>query len=279
MRGIFVCNNYYFDKGMEYCFDSLRAAFLKKGVVLDRFDGYYSNSGLIKKQLSDINFAIFWDKDVYFAKTLESMGIRVFNNSYALEVADDKRKTYFALPSSIKCPKTIYAPLMYDSTDTIDSDFLCLVSAELGFPMIIKENIGSQGRQVYKADNDKEMLDIYQKLRYKPHHYQQYLGQKNCDIRAYVVGDKVVGSCKREGEGFKSNLHQGGKMSLVDIDKRHFSMIESISKALKLDFGALDFLIDGDDLIFLEANSNSYFKGIESLKIDIASKIRDYILS
>ena len=282
MKGLFIVNKYYSDEGMEYCFNALKAAFEKHGVNLEKKSyQYFKQSGkAISFDLLGADFLIFWDKDIVVAKAMERVGFRVFNNAYALETTDDKLKTYVALwLENIKVPPTIAAPLMYDVNLIVDTDFLDNAESELGYPMIVKQNIGSQGRQVYKACNREELDKLYLQLRHIPHHYQKMTGEEGTDLRIYVVGGKAVAACIRRGTDFKSNLAGGGQISLCDMPAAHKRKAEKISRILKLDFGAIDFLITKhSDPLFLEANSNAYFKGIESLGVDIAGKIAEHVI-
>ncbi|MCL2555580.1 MAG: RimK family alpha-L-glutamate ligase [Firmicutes bacterium] len=283
MKGIFVCNNYYFDEGMEHCYNSLKVAFEKHGVKLDKKSTFLiHNKKTVEFHLLGLaDFIIFWDKDMAVLRGLERYGFKVFNSSYAIQVADDKLLTYSAIADkNINIPYTIAAPIMYDVNLIVDNKFLDEVEKNLDYPLIVKQNIGSQGRQVYKAANRQELEKIYLYLRHIPHHYQKMMGEEGADFRVYVVGGKAIASCIRKGTDFKSNLFGGGQISLCDLPLAYKRKAEKISKILKLDFGSIDFLINNhSDPLFLEANSNSYFKGIEGLGVNIAGKIAEHILN
>ncbi|MCL2676212.1 MAG: hypothetical protein FWE84_06530 [Firmicutes bacterium] len=307
MKGAFITNRYYSDGGLEYTYNSLARAFGKrahlkrvcplwsydKGVQLDfnsDLIGTYpaalprgasakadAGPGLCPGiDTGHFDFALFWDKDYFLASAFKKRGIRVFNEPEVLAVCDDKQKTYAAL-TGIEIPKTISAPLMYDVNAEEDKEFLGFVAKELGFPVIVKENTGSQGRQVNKADDMNALREIYLKLRRIPHHYQAMTGIFGQDLRVYVVGGEAVAACKRYGTDFRSNLGAGGRMELVNLPKEYRDVAESVARQLKLDYGSVDFLI-ADKPIFLEANSNAYFMGIEGLGVRIAEPLAEYVL-
>ena len=56
----------------------------------------------------DIDFesCIFLDKDILCGLHLEKNGVRLFNNIGAIEICDDKRRTYEMLEGIIPMPKT-----------------------------------------------------------------------------------------------------------------------------------------------------------------------------
>jgi len=293
MNGYIVTNKYYFDEGLNHCIGSLKSAFLKKGIRLDVVKPYFFCDGDGQTQLlhgsfkTEKAFVIFLDKDICLLSQLEKLGLKTFNNSFAVSTTDDKIKTYLtALDGTVDAsmPKTISAPKMYDVIETDDDEFLSNVEKNLSFPLIAKENTGSQGRQVYLIDSAQELKRIYYFLKKTPHHYQQFLGQKGADLRVYVVGHKPIAACTRQGTCFKSNMFDGGLIKLADLDKAHEAAAIQISKKLSLDFGSIDFLIPSQTEVFkkpvfLEANSNAYFKGIEGLGVDIATHIADHVLS
>src|SRR5690625_3762425 len=96
------------------------------------------------------DFVIFTDKDIYLAKQLELLGIRVFNSSETIEISDDKIKTYQLLASeNITIPKTIIAPKAYSNNGRIDQNYIQKIINTMDFPFVLKEAYGSFGEQVY----------------------------------------------------------------------------------------------------------------------------------
>ncbi len=94
------------------------------------------------------DFVFFWDKDLFLARQLEKMGIRLFNTAKAIEICDDKALTYQHLSDKgITMPQTIIAPKVFMKLQ--DTSHLSTVKERLGFPLIIKETFGSFGEQVY----------------------------------------------------------------------------------------------------------------------------------
>lgn len=69
-------------------------------------------------------FAIFWDKDVRLAKTLEAAGMKLFNSASAIELCDDKSLTHIALMNRVPQPKTVLIPLTFPRVGYTDCTFL-----------------------------------------------------------------------------------------------------------------------------------------------------------
>jgi len=100
------------------------------------------------------------------------------------------------------------------------------------------------------------------------------------DIRAVVVGGKVVASMKRQaakGE-FRSNLHRGGKAEKVKLSPEERSIAVRSVKAIGLNVAGVDLLRSNHGPVVMEVNSSPGLEGIESATgIDVAGRVIKYI--
>ena len=95
------------------------------------------------------------------------------------------------------------------------------------------------------------------------------------DIRAFVVGDKVVGAMKRQGaEGdFRSNLHQGGSATAHKLSRKEKTVALAAAKAMGLGVCGVDMIPSKRGPLVMEVNSSPGLEGIEkSTGIDIAGR-------
>ena len=277
MKGLFITNRYYSDAGMEYIFDRLRKCFSEHGVdLVCQKCPICSQDGL----KLDCDFVVFWDKDYACCEYIEKSGIRCFNNSQAIRICDNKKLTYLALCGQDCLIPSYFSPTRYDVNDQDDLPLLDKVK-QLGFPLIAKEETGSQGRQVYLINNDQELLSLHKRYKHNGLIYQKFLGDKKGeDIRIYVAGTNIAGICKRTNTtSFTSNVCMGGEVSLYDCPSEIKDKAIQIAKLLNMDFGSVDFIMHKNQPYFVEANSNAYFKGIESVGANIAQAYVDYIIS
>src|SRR5699024_4051069 len=110
---------------------------------------------------------------------------------------------------------------------------------------------------------------------------QEYIEEaRGEDIRAFVIDGKVVGAMKRKGgEGeFRSNLHRGGKGTLVKLSKEERRAALVAAKAMGLAVAGVDMLQSNRGPLVLEVNSSPGLEGIESATgKDIAGKIVSYV--
>lgn len=278
MKGLFITNRYYTDNGMKYIYARLKEEFANFSVFLEMSKcPIISQTG--KVNVGKYDFIIFWDKDVTACRALENSGYRVFNNSHALYVCDNKITTYSHLSGFDCLIPSVFSPKRYDVNDNDDEEFLQQVKL-LGFPLIVKEAIGSQGRQVFLVKDENELVFLERKLMHSERMYQKFVGdEKGSDVRFYLAGGNVVGVCKRTNTtSFASNVCLGGNVSLFEPSEKLRNTAISIAKALKMDFGSVDFIIEKGEGLFVEANSNAYFTGIEKLGVNVAKAYAKYVV-
>lgn len=221
--------------------------------------------------------AIFWDKDLYLAKFLESKGVRLFNSAKAIETCDDKGLTHLALQGVLPMPRTFLAPKTYPSFNDLDYSFFDDKIDELGLPVIIKQSFGSFGNEVFLARTLDEAHDIIKKLGAKPFLIQKFVQTSvGKDVRVYVVGGNAIGAILRESDGdFRANVARGGKATAFSLPDEFRLVAECAAKALQLDFCGVDILFgEGGAPLLCEVNSNAHFAGFEQATgVNVAARI------
>jgi ribosomal protein S6--L-glutamate ligase len=103
---------------------------------------------------------------------------------------------------------------------------------------------------------------------------------KGSDIRAFVVGGKVVAAMKRQSASgdFRSNLHRGGKSEPVKLSRKEKETAIKAAKALGLQIAGVDMLRSERGPLVIEVNSSPGLEGIEKTTgVDVAGKIVQYI--
>jgi RimK family alpha-L-glutamate ligase len=229
------------------------------------------------------DFVLFWDKDTRLARYLESLGLRLFNKSAAIEVCDDKSLTHLKL-QNLKMPITMIAPKTYDKVGYDDYTFLDKAADELGFPMIVKECFGSFGWQVYLAKNMEELRAIVDKIGVKPMLFQEFIASsRGRDIRISIVGGKPVAAMLRYSTNgdFRANVDGGAKVEAYTPDAAQTEMAVRAANELGLDFCGVDILFGRDgEPILCEVNSNAQFQGTyDSTGVNIADHIMEHIIN
>ena len=223
-------------------------------------------------------FAIFWDKDVRLAKTLEAAGMKLFNSASAIELCDDKSLTHIALMNRVPQPKTVLIPLTFPRVGYTDCTFLEKIADYLGFPFIIKQCFGSFGAGVYLARNMEEAKAALMKTAGGAAIAQQYIASSFArDIRAYIVGDKVAAAMLRHNESgdFRANVAQGGKADAYALNEAQAALAVKTAQILGCTFAGVDLLFgENGEMTVCEVNSNAHFAGISAATgVNIADKI------
>lgn len=285
-KALIVINGYKLADGITHQVSRLKDEFFKRGVQVDVRKNNellaFIEEGTIKTNISGYDFVVYLDKDRYVAEMLEKCGVRLFNKVSSIEKCDDKMLTHISLANSgIKMPTTISSTLCY--TDNGDRSYLKDVENKLGFPLIVKENYGSLGKQVYFIENSAELKQIEDKLIHTNHLFQQFISSsKGVDIRIIVIGHKPIAYMKRENKhSYLSNLATGGQASIIKLPQEYLDVAVKASEILDLDYCGVDVLIGPNkEPIISEVNSNAFYEGIEKTTgINVAGAYVDYILS
>lgn len=152
-----------------------------------------------------------------------------------------------------------------------------------GPPVVIKLLEGTQGIGVVLAETTKAAKSTIEAFYGLKKHVlvQEFVAEaKGSDIRAFVVGGRVVGAMKRQGvEGdFRSNIHRGGSALSVTLTADEEKTAIEAARALGLQVAGVDMLPSNRGPLVLEVNSSPGLEGVEKATgIDIADKIIHYI--
>ncbi|MAM70265.1 MAG: 30S ribosomal protein S6--L-glutamate ligase [Gammaproteobacteria bacterium] len=152
-----------------------------------------------------------------------------------------------------------------------------------GAPVVIKLIEGTQGIGVLLADTKKQAESIIELLQSQKQNVliQKFVAEsKGKDIRALVVGDRVVAAMRRvaQGQEFRSNVHRGGLAEPVELDEQYTETAVRSAQILGLQVAGVDMLEGAKGPQVMEVNSSPGLEGIETCTdLDIAGAIIDYI--
>lgn len=282
MKGWLIVNTFMDNQKFVNLYKLLSDAFDKNNISLEIKRAEDISLEVGKSITSKPDFVIFWDKDIYLAERLESNGIRLFNNSRAINLCDNKILMYQELAKNgINIPRTFIAPKTFEGLNYSKRAFLNSVINEIGLPIVIKEAYGSFGEQVYLANNLQEANRIIDRLGYKDFLIQEFIASsKGKDIRINVVGDKAAASMLRENKNdFRSNISNGGNGTNYSPKQEYIDLAIKAKKALGLDFAGVDVLFGENGPIICEINSNPQFAStLKATGINLADEIVEYIL-
>ncbi|MCH1540501.1 MAG: RimK family alpha-L-glutamate ligase [Candidatus Poseidonia sp.] len=208
---------------------------------------------------------------------IEQLGIWTANTGQGILHSRDKLQASQILARNrIPVPKTVYVRDILDVEQAID-----IVG---GLPVVVKVTQGTQGEGVFLRHTAYEVRNLVQGLLLtgKSVLVQEYIAESHGkDIRALVVGDKVVASMRRRARGreFRSNYHLNGTVESVDLLPEYEEAACRAARVLGLNLAGVDLLEGTNGPLVLEVNSSPGLEGIEKASgVDVAGAIVDYLM-
>ena len=162
-------------------------------------------------------------------------------------------------------------------------DVLPAIERVGGAPVIIKLIEGTQGIGVLLAETVKAAESIIELLQSQKQNVliQKFVAEsKGRDIRAFVVGDRVVAAMRRvaQGQEFRSNVHRGGVAEAVELPEEYEETAVRATQIMGLRVAGVDMLEGHSGPQIMEVNSSPGLEGIETCTgLDIAGAVIDYI--
>ncbi len=209
-------------------------------------------------------------------RQFEVMGTFPTNESQAISRSRDKLRSLQLLArNGIGLPVTGFA----HSTKDIDG----LIEQVGGPPLIVKLIEGPQGVGVVLAETKKAAESVIAAFRQLDANIlvQEFIKEaRGADIRAFVVGGKVVCSMKRQGApgGFRSNIHRGGTAERIRLTPEERSTAVRAAKTMGRGMAGVDMLRSNHGPVVMEVNSSPGLEGIEpATGIDVAAKVIEFI--
>ncbi len=211
-------------------------------------------------------------------RQFEMQGVYTTATSIAINRSRDKlRSLQLMSRAGIGIPKTVFSRNTADIDDLIE---------EIGsMPIIIKLARGTHGNGVVLAETKKAAKSVLQAFYLSDDDGTNILLQEFVaesageDIRAFVVGGRVVASMKRQSldDDFRSNLHQGAEGVNVKLSDEEKKIALKAAKTMGLPICGVDMMRSSRGPLVLEVNASPGF-GIEKVTgRDVAAKIIDYV--
>ena len=209
-------------------------------------------------------------------RQFEMAGIFTLNDSQSISRSRDKLRSLQLLSrAGVGLPTTSFA----HSTQDIDG----LLDVVGGPPVVVKLLEGTQGLGVVLAETKKAAESVISAFRQLDANIlvQEFIKEaRGADIRAFVVGGKVVAAMKRQGAPgeFRSNLHRGGHAEVVKLTPSERATAVRAAKTMELNVAGVDLVRSESGPMVLEVNSSPGLEGIEGVSdVDIADTIIEYI--
>jgi ribosomal protein S6--L-glutamate ligase len=209
-------------------------------------------------------------------RQFEMRGVYTTARSIAISRSRDKLRSLQLLSKSgVGIPKTIFARETAEVEDLLDQVG--------GVPVIIKVARGTHGRGVVLAETRKAAKSVIQAFYVEGVNFmiQEFIEEAaGTDIRAFVVGGRVVGAMQRQSldDDFRSNLHLGGHGTVAKLTDEEKKTAIKAAKAMGLAICGVDMIRSNRGPLVMEVNSSPGIEGLEKATgKNIAGKMVEYI--
>jgi len=204
---------------------------------------------------------------------LEGLGLPIINSPSSIEKAVDKYRALTLLEENgVPVPRTIVTE---NPGAAIDAFY------ELGGDVVIKPLFGSRGIGITRVSDQETFGRVCRALAFVHHvlYVQEFVPHGTRDIRAFVVGEKVVAAMRRVSQNWKTNVSRGAKPTSLKPDAEVEELAVKASKTLRCEVAGIDIMEGPDGYLVNEVNSQPGFRGLQLVTdINIAEKVVDHIL-
>ncbi len=205
-------------------------------------------------------------------RQFEQMGVYTLASAEAIGVARDKLRSIQVLSNhDVPFPATVF---LRDPSRVSDA-----LAAIGGPPAVLKVLEGTQGVGVILAETAESVQSIVETLQLARQNVllQRFVSEcRGRDVRAFVVGDRVVAAMRRTarcGE-FRANVHRGGKAEGTALAPEVAALAVRAARILQLEVAGVDLLESDDGAKVIEVNASPGLEGIEEASgVDVATHV------
>jgi RimK family alpha-L-glutamate ligase len=203
---------------------------------------------------------------------LEDRGIRVVNSPRAIERTVDKFWTSALLEQcGLPTPETIVC----ENSEEAFAAFRTLGD------VIVKPLFGSMGLGMVRVSDEEMAYRVFRTIEQirGVYYLQRAIDHDGADIRAFVIGNRVIGAIERRSPGWLTNLARGGTARSVTLTDDLSAIALRAAAAVGAEYAGVDLLSGRDGATYvLEVNGIPGWKGLqEATGLDIAGLLIAYL--
>jgi len=256
----------------------------KRGIDFDRLDDRVihfdlENPAPWRQYDAVIERSLSYNSGLYALRILNAFDVTTINTAAVAEACGDKLTTSTLLAKAgLPQPRNVVAFTPESALEALE---------ELGYPAVVKPVVGSWGRLLAKV-NDRDAAEaIFEhkatlgSSQHQIFYVQEYIAKPGRDLRAVVIGDRVLTAMYRKSEHWITNTARGGEGELCPITPEIESLCLGATRAMGGGVLAID-MIEHLERGYLinEVNHTMEFHTMQPLSgIDIAGEIVDYAIS
>jgi RimK family alpha-L-glutamate ligase len=199
---------------------------------------------------------------------LARLGVALLNPPSAIERTVDKFYTSALLEQAgLPTPRTVVAE--------------CLDAAMAAFEsmgdVVVKPLFGSNGRGMVRVSDVEIAYRVFRALELERavYYVQQALPHAGRDVRAFVVGERVVAAAWRTAEGWRTNVARGASTQKAELPPAWEELSLRAARAVGAEYAGVDLLpTTGGEVFVLEVNGIPGWRGLQQTSdVDVADAI------
>jgi len=165
---------------------------------------------------------------------LAERGVTCVNSARAIERTVDKFLASALLAGAgVPTPRTIACERPEDALDAFE---------ELGGDVIVKPLFGSMGAGMTRVDDADVAYRVFHALALERAVYYLQEAHEGRDIRAFVIGGRVLAAIERTGMGWRANLARGAQAHAIELTAEQERVCVQAAEALGVDYAGVDLL-------------------------------------
>jgi RimK family alpha-L-glutamate ligase len=205
---------------------------------------------------------------------LEEDGVRVMNTARAIERTVDKAWTSAILDrAGLPTPETVAC----ESADDAFAAFRAMGD------VVVKPLFGSMGLGMSRVSDEDMAWRVFRVVETVRgvYYLQRFIQHEGRDIRAFVVGDRVVGAIERSSPGWRTNFSRGGSVKPFSLPGPWSQLALRAARAVEAEYAGVDLLPAADGTVYvLEVNGIPGWEGLQTATgIDVAATVIDQLLT
>ena len=224
-----------------------------------------------------LNRSVSHSRSLYALRFFEHYGVPTVNPYEVVALCGDKVLASLRLAEAgVPTPRTVVALTPEAAMKALD---------EVGYPAVLKPPIGSWGRLMAKVDDPEEAEQIieHKTALGSPMHsifyVQEFVEKPDRDLRAFVVGDRIVAAMYRHSRDWRTNAARGadpeGFTPTAEVSELALKAADAVGGGVL----AVDLMESPEGLVVHEVNPTPEFRALTTATgVDVAGAVVDYVL-
>jgi RimK family alpha-L-glutamate ligase len=205
---------------------------------------------------------------------LEDAGVLVVNPARAIERTVDKFYTSALLErAGLATPQTVVCERVEDAA----------AAFRMMGDVIVKPLFGSMGLGMVRLSDEETAWRVFRALEAirGVYYLQRAIPHEGKDVRAFVIGDRVVAAIERRSQGWRTNISRGGEATAIELPAAWREMALRAARTVGAVYAGVDLLPAQDGTVYvLEVNGIPGWRGLqEATSMNVAGALIDHIVS